>query len=206
MLAVWSVTSAMTTYMSALNRAYEADDSRGFARKRLVAVLMAGVIAGATLLVAVLLILGPHIQEWVGEALAIEGLLSWAWWIAQWPLLAVGLLAAFATLLYFGPDVDQRRWRFVTPGSLIALVVWLLASGGFALYTNYFGSYNKTWGSLSAVIVTLTWLWLTALRFFGGELNAEVERAARASSDDPNCPAHHGPMRVAAVDERPLSR
>ena len=66
---------------------------------------------------------------------------------------------------YFGPDVDQRRWRFVTPGSLIALVVWLLASGGFALYTNYFGSYNKTWGSLSAVIVTLTWLWLTALRF-----------------------------------------
>ena len=179
-LAVWSVTSAMTTYMSALNRAYEADDSRGFARKRLVAVLMAGVIAGATLLVAVLLILGPHIQEWVGEALAIEGLLSWAWWIAQWPLLAVGLLAAFATLLYFGPDVDQRRWRFVTPGSLIALVVWLLASGGFALYTNYFGSYNKTWGSLSAVIVTLTWLWLTALALlFGGELNAEVERAAR---------------------------
>ena len=165
---------------------------------------MAGVIAGATLLVAVLLILGPHIQEWVGEALAIEGLLSWAWWIAQWPLLAVGLLAAFATLLYFGPDVDQRRWRFVTPGSLIALVVWLLASGGFALYTNYFGSYNKTWGSLSAVIVTLTWLWLTALALlFGGELNAEVERAARASSDDPNCPAHHGPMRVAAVDERP---
>ena len=179
-LAVWSVTSAMTTYMSALNRAYEADDSRGFARKRLVAVLMAGVIAGATLLVAVLLILGPHIQEWVGEALAIEGLLSWAWWIAQWPLLAVGLLAAFATLLYFGPDVDQRRWRFVTPGSLIALLVWLLASGGFALYTNYFGSYNKTWGSLSAVIVTLTWLWLTALALlFGGELNAEVERAAR---------------------------
>lgn len=177
-LAVWSVTSAMTTYMSALNRAYEAENSRGFARKRLVALLMAGVIAGATLLVAVLLILGPHIQEWVGEALGIEGLLSWAWWIAQWPLLAVGLLAAFATLLFFGPDVDQKRWRFVTPGSLIALVVWLLASGGFALYTNYFGSYNKTWGSLSAVIVTLTWLWLTALALlFGGEVNAEVERA-----------------------------
>jgi membrane protein len=179
-LAVWSVTSAMTTYMSALNKAYEEDDSRSFARKRLVALLMAAVIAGATLLVAVLLILGPHIQEWVGGALGIEGLLSWTWWIAQWPLLAVGLLAAFATLLYFGPDADQKRWRFVTPGSLIALLVWLLASGGFALYTNYFGSYNKTWGSLSAVIVTLTWLWLTALALlFGGELNAEVERAAR---------------------------
>jgi membrane protein len=176
-LAVWSVTGAMTTYMAALNTAYERQDGRGFVRKRLMALIMAAVIATAALLVAVLLILGPHVEHWLGDALGIEGPLSWVWWVAQWPILAAGLLAAFAALLYFGPDVEHRRWQFVTPGSLITLVAWLLVSGLFAVYTNSFGSYNKTWGSLSAVIVTLTWLWLSALALlFGGEVNAEVER------------------------------
>jgi membrane protein len=183
-LAVWSVSSAMTTYMSALNAAYEQEDSRGFLRKRLVALTMAAVIGFAVLLVSVLLILGPHVERWLGDALGIESALSWAWWLAQWPLLAFGLLAAFATVLYFGPDGDRRRWRFITPGSLITLVLWLLVSGGFALYTSHFGSYNKTWGSLSAVIVTLTWLWLSALALlFGGEVNAEVERPEEGTDE-----------------------
>jgi membrane protein len=177
-LAVWSVTGAMSTYMNALNAAYERADRRGFVRKRLVALAMAAVIAGAALLVAVLLILGPHVERWLGDALGIEGALSWIWWVAQWPILGIGLLAAFAVLLYFGPDVEHRRWQFVTPGSVVTLVLWLLTSGAFALYTSAFASYNKTWGSLSAVIVTMTWLWLSALALlFGGEVNAEVERA-----------------------------
>jgi membrane protein len=183
-LAVWSVTSAMTTYMTALNRAYGVDDGRSFARKRLVALGMAVVIAFAGLLVGVLLIFGPHVERWLGDALSLEGVFSWLWWIAQWPILAAGLLAAFATLLYFSPDVVHSRWRLVTPGSLITLVVWIASSGAFALYTSSFGSYNKTWGSLSAVIVTLTWLWLSALALlFGGEVNAEVERPRLARDD-----------------------
>jgi membrane protein len=183
-LAVWSVTSAMTTYMTALNRAYGVDDGRSFARKRLVALGMAVVIAFAGLLVGGLLIFGPHVERWLGDALGLEGVFSWLWWIAQWPILAAGLLAAFATLLYFSPDVVHSRWRLVTPGSLITLVVWIASSGAFALYTSSFGSYNKTWGSLSAVIVTLTWLWLSALALlFGGEVNAEVERPRLARDD-----------------------
>jgi membrane protein len=181
-LAVWSVTGAMTTYMTALNRAYGVDDGRGFARKRLVALGMGVVIAFAGLLVGVLLIFGPHVEQWLGDALGLAGVFSWAWWIVQWPILAAGLLGAFATLLYFGPDVDHARWRLVTPGSLITLVAWIASSGAFALYTSFFGSYNKTWGSLSAVIVTLTWLWLSALALlFGGEVNAEVERPQPAA-------------------------
>jgi membrane protein len=181
-LAVWSVTSAMTTYMAALNRAYDVDDGRGFARKRLVALGMALVIAFAGVLVGVLLIFGPHVERWLGDALDLEGVFSWAWWIVEWPILAAGLLAAFATLLHFSPDVDHPRWQLVTPGSLITLVAWIASSGAFALYTSSFGSYNKTWGSLSAVIVTLTWLWLSALALlFGGEVNAEIERPPPAA-------------------------
>jgi membrane protein len=177
-LAAWTTTSAMTTYMAALNMAYDRSDERGFVKKRAVALLLAVTIGAAVVLVAILLILGPYVERWVGDLLGLEGVTSWLWWVVQWPLLAAGLLVAFSLLLYLAPDVEHRRWQFVTAGSVVALVVWLVASIGFALYTRFFGSYNKTWGSLSAVIVTLTWLWLTGLALlFGGEVNAEAERS-----------------------------
>ena len=112
--------------------------------------------------------------------------MSAIWWAAQWPVLLVGLLAAFAALLYLGPDVDQPKWQFITPGALVAVVAWLAASGLFAVYTSMFGSYNKTWGSLAAVIIMLTWLWLTGLALlFGAELNAEVERSRELRQGKP---------------------
>jgi membrane protein len=176
-LALWASTSAMTTYMAALNTAYDRKDGRSFVRRRLIALGLVAAMGGAVALVVFLLILGPQAERAVGELLGIEGTLSWAWWVIQWPVLVGGLLVAFAVLHYFGPDVDQRAWRFVTPGSVIAVASWLAVSAGFALYTGLFESYNKTWGSLSAVIVTLTWLWLSGLALlFGGEVNAEVER------------------------------
>ena len=178
LLAVWSTTGAMTTYMAALNIAYGRDETRAFVRRRLVALLMAACIGVAFLLIAVLLVFGPTIQHYVGQALGVESMLGYVWWAAQWPILLVGLLAAFATLLYLAPNVEHPRWTFLSLGSAIAVATWLIASGAFAFYTAHFSSYNKTWGSLSAVIVMLTWLWLTGLALlFGGELNAEAERA-----------------------------
>jgi membrane protein len=185
-LALWSTTGAMTSYMTALNLAYERKDRRNFFKKRFVAVAMVACIAGAFLLIAVFLIFGPVIEKHVGNALGIGSFLKYVWWAAQWPILIGGLLAAFATLLYLGPDVDHPRWHFISPGAVVAVVVWLAASGGFAYYTSAFASYNKTWGSLSAVIVTLTWLWLTALALcFGAELNAEVERTRELRQGKP---------------------
>jgi membrane protein len=168
----------MTTYMAGLNIAFDRKDGRGFVRKRLVAVLMVFVAGFAVGLVAVFLIFGPVVQRWVGGVLGIEDVLSWLWWVVQWPILIAGLLLAFAVLHYFGPDVEHRRWQFITPGSIVTLIVWLVVSVGFAIYTGLFESYNKTWGSLSAVVVTLTWLWLTSFALlFGGEVNSEVERS-----------------------------
>jgi membrane protein len=178
-LALWSTTSAMTTYMTALNLAYEHKDGRSFVRRRLVALGLVAIIGLAFLLVAVLLIFGPPLERLVAShAGSASGAVAWIWWIAQWPILVAGLVAAFSTLLYLGPDVDLPRWRFLTPGALLATALWLAASGGFAVYTSSFGSYNKTWGSLAAVIVVLTWLWLAAVALLlGAELNAEVERS-----------------------------
>jgi membrane protein len=177
-LAFWTTTGAMTSLMRALNRAYDREETRGFLRQRLSAVVMVVVMLLAFALVFGLLVMGPALSGWIGDAVGLEAVLSWLWWVAQWPVLIVGLLAAFATVLYLGPNVDHPRWTFLTPGALFAVVVWLLVSGLFAVYTATFASYNKAWGSLAAVIVMLTWLWLTGCALlFGAEINAEAERS-----------------------------
>jgi membrane protein len=182
-LALWSTTGAMNSYMTALNIAYDRKDRRPFVRKRLVALVMVACIGFAFVLIAVLLIFGPTIQSWVGRQIGAETAVGWLWWVAQWPLLVAGLLAAFATMYWLGPDVDHPRWRFLTIGSGVAVGVWLAVSGLFAVYTSMFASYNKTWGSLSAVIVMMTWLWLTGLALlFGAEVNAEAERSRKLRS------------------------
>ena len=180
-VAVWSVTGAMNAYMLALNLAHKHKDRRSFLRKRVVALKMAVVIAFAFALVAVLTIFGPVVEHAIASRLGpAGGVLDILWWVVQWPILLAGLLVAFATLLYLGPDIEVRRWQFLTPGSLVAALLWIAASGLFAVYTATFASYNKTWGALSAVIVTLTWLWLTGMALLlGGEINAEVERSRR---------------------------
>jgi membrane protein len=187
-LALWSTTGAMTTYMTALNLAYERKDGRSFVRKRLVALTMVAVIGIAFLLVAVLLIFGPPLEQLVAShAGGASGAIGWIWWIAEWPILVAGLVAAFSVLLDLGPDVVRPRRRLLTPGSLLAAFVWLAASGAFAVYTSMFGSYNKTWGSLAAVIVMLTWLWLAAVALLlGAELNAEVERVREPQAAEPS--------------------
>ncbi len=186
-LAMWATTGAMTTYMTALNLAYERKDRRSFVKKRLVAGAMVAVIGFAFLLVATLLIVGPSIERLIAShAGGASGVVGWAWWIAEWPILLAGLLVAFSTLLYLGPDVEHRRWQFLTPGSVFATVVWLAVSGAFAVYTSMFGSYNKTGGSLAAVIIMLTWLWLAAIALLlGAELNAEAERSRELRAGEP---------------------
>jgi membrane protein len=127
-----------------------------------------------------LLVFGPHVEQWVGGATGVPSLVAWGWWTLQWPLLVGGILFAFAVALALGPDVDERRWQLVTPGAVTALVVWLIASSAFAIYTSRFGSYDKSWGTISAVVVTLVWLWLTsAALLLGAEINAEAQRADR---------------------------
>ena len=185
-LALWTTMGAMTSFMRAVNRAYDREEGRSFVRQRLVAVQMVIAMGVAFLLVFGLLVLGPVMSGWIGNALDIEGVMGWLWWVVQWPILLVGLLAVFATVLYLGPNVDHPRWRFITPGALFAVVVWLVASGLFAVYTSMFDSYNKTWGSLAAVIVMLTWLWVTGIALLlGAEINSEAERSRELRQGEP---------------------
>ena len=179
-LALWTTTGAVTTMMTAVNRAYDLDDERSFVRKRVTAVVLVVALGVAVLLVAGFLVLGPHVQRWIGEALDAERAVAWTWWTVQWPVLVLALTTAFALVFYLATDRRSRRWRVISPGAVVAVLVWLLVSTGFAVYTSQFGTYNKTWGSLSVAIVTLVWLWLSAIALlFGAEVNAEADRATR---------------------------
>jgi membrane protein len=180
LLALWTATSAMGGLMRGLNRVYGTKETRSFGKQRLTGLAILGCVLLAFALVFGLLVLGPVLSTAVGDATDATTLVGWLWWTLQWPIVLLGLLLAFAAILYFGPNVEVPKFRFITPGALLAVVVWILASGLFALYVGLLGSYDKTWGSLAAVIVMLTWLWLTALALLlGAEVNAEAERSRR---------------------------
>lgn len=186
LLALWTATGAMNALMRGLNVAYDRKETRNFIKLRVTAIGMLACMLLAFGLSFGLLVLGPHVTDWIGSAVGIESVLGWIWWTLQWPVLIGGLLLAFAGLLYLGPNVDHPKFRFITPGSLFAVIVWLLASGLFAVYVSMFDSYNKAWGSLAAVIVMLTWLWLSALAIlFGAEINAEAERSRELREGQP---------------------
>jgi membrane protein len=155
-------------------------------RKRLLALLIVFALMAAATVVGCFLVFGPYLERWLGDATSQPGLVSWLWWTLQWPVLVLALLAAFAVLLYLGPDVEQPDWKWVTPGAVVAVVIWLVASGAFSLYASRFGSYEKTWGTLSAVVVMLIWLWLTNVALLlGAEVNAEVEALAQQRGEGP---------------------
>ena len=184
-LALWSLSGAMQNVMWALNLAYDRSETRGFVRRRLVAAGMAVFALVASALALGLLVLGPDLSRWIGNAIGNRRATEIVWWAAQWPILIGGLLLAFGVIYYLGPDVKQK-WQFLSFGAVFAVVVWLIASGAFAYYASRFGSYNKAWGSLSAVVVMLTWLWISSVALLlGAEINAEAERSRELREGEP---------------------
>ena len=185
-LALWSLTGAMQNLMWALNIAYERDEQRGFIRRRLAALTMVVFALIGFALAFGVLVLGSQLSTWIGNALGATSIVKIVWYVAEWPLLIGGLMVTFGGLMHYGPNVQHPRWRFLTFGSVFAIVVWLVASAAFAYYVAKFGSYNKTWGALAAVVVMLIWLWLSAVALLlGAEINAEAERSHELRRGEP---------------------
>ena len=185
-LALWSASAGIAGLVEAVNIAYDEDETRSFVKKRGLAIaLTIGFlifIAVAIGLVAVL----PIVLDSIG--LGVVGQLFVG--IGRFVALVVVMLFALALLYRIGPDRDAPKIRWATPGALIATVIWIIASVGFSLYVNNFGSYDKTYGSLAGVVVLLLWFWITALVvLLGAEINAESEeQTARDSTMGPEQP------------------
>jgi membrane protein len=128
-------------------------------------------------LVLVAIVLTGPLADAVGDEIGISGTLVTLWQFAKWPLLVIVIVIMLAFLYYAAPNVKQPSFRLLTPGSGLAIVVWTIASVGFAIYVANFGSYNKAYGSLGGAVVFLIWLWLSNIAvLLGAELNAEIER------------------------------
>jgi membrane protein len=181
--ALWTSSSALTAIIDSLNRAYDVEEGRPFWKVRLTAM---GLTVGLSVFIVVALVLltfGPQLGGWVADLVGLGRVFELTWNILRWPVIVGLLVVAIALVYYFAPDVEQE-WKWITPGSACAVLGWLLASLGFAFYVNHFGSYNATYGSIGAVIVLLTWMYVSGLLLLvGGEINAEIEHAAPSGKD-----------------------
>jgi membrane protein len=168
--ALWSASSGMKALITGVNLAYDEPEGRKFVKLRGLSILMT--LAAMVLLgVALALIVGfPAVPD------SWPAVLQWTAAVLRFVLLAVLLMAGLAALYRYAPDRDKPKWGWSSPGSVVATVLWVLASVGFSIYVNAFGNYNKTYGALAGVIILMFWLYLTAfVVLVGAELNAELE-------------------------------
>jgi membrane protein len=177
LLAVWSASGYIAAFMRASNAIYNIDEGRPAWRK--ISTRLAVTIAIMVLLVlsALLVVLTGQFADQAGKAFGIGHTAIIIWDIAKWPVLLVIVSFMFSLLYWACPNVKQPGFRWISPGGVVAVVIWLVASGLFALYLSFSSSYNKTYGSLAAVIIFLVWLWISNLAvLLGLEFNAETQR------------------------------
>ena len=190
--ALWASSSGVTAIMDALNVAYDAVETRPFWRVRLTGILLTIGLAGFVIVSAVLVLYGGHMAEWAANLLGFGFAFEFAWKVLQWPV-AIGLmLLAMAIIYYVCPDVEQD-WRWITPGAAFAVVLWLFVSLVFKYYVTNFANYNAAYGSIGGVIVLMLWLYLSGIVILlGGEINSEIEAAARRQSRPGPAPQRGG--------------
>ena len=181
LFAVWTASRGISGMMNALNIAYEARDERSFLRFNGVALALTGLAVLGAIVALVLLAGVPAVASEIGLGRSADLPLG----IVQWLMMLALMLVALAVLYRYGPAREAAQWEWLSPGSLAATLLWLLATGGFTLYVSHFPSYDKTYGSLGGAAVLLTWLYISAfVVLIGGVINAQVERVlARQAAD-----------------------
>ena len=176
--ALWSSSAAMVAMIDALNKAYDVEDARPWWKQRLTAVLLTVGVAVFILASFALVISGPELAESIAARVGLGAAFEWTWKILQWPVVFALVSMAFGLIYYFAPDVDQD-FVFLTPGSVLATVLWLAGSLVFRFYVVNFGSYNETYGTIGGIMVLLLWLYISGLCVIvGAEMNAEIEHAS----------------------------
>jgi membrane protein len=176
--AVWSASGYVGAFMRASNAIYEVEEGRPFWKLRPVQIAITLVMMILVSIGAIAVVLTGPLAEQVGNVIGLGNAAVTAWDIAKWPVLVLLVSFVFSILYWAAPNVKQPGFRWLTPGGVLAVILWIVASAAFALYVASFASYNKTYGSLGGVIVFLIWLWISNVAvLLGAELNAEVERA-----------------------------
>jgi membrane protein len=186
-VALWSASGYVAAFMRASNAIYDVDEGRPIWKTIPVRILTTLALVVMLLIAAAIVVLTGPIANQVGQAFGIGHAAVLIWDFVKWPVLLVIICAMISLLYKASPNVQQPSFRWISAGGVIAVAIWLIASGAFALYVSFSGSYNKTYGSLATVIVFLVWLWISNIAILlGAEFNAEAqrERAIQAGMPD----------------------
>jgi membrane protein len=195
--ALWTASGYVGAFMRASNVIYEVEEGRGFVKLRPLQMLVTLVLILLLAIVLVAVVLTGPLASAVGSAVGIGSSAVTVWNIAKWPVLLAMVVVMIGLLYYASPNAKLRGVKSILPGSVLAVVVWLVASALFAFYVANFGSYNKTYGALGGVVIFLVWLWITNVAILlGAELNAEQERSKQLEEGTP------GAERELQVEER----
>jgi membrane protein len=185
-LAIWTASNYVGAFMRASNAIYEREEGRPFYKLRPIQLLVTLVLVMMAALVVLSLIVTGPVAQAIGDAVGLGDAAVTAWNIAKWPVMLVVVMLMLAILYWSAPNAKIHGFRWVSPGSVVAVVVWIVASAAFAFYVANFSSYNKTYGALAGVIVFLVWMWITNIAvLLGAELNAETERAREIEAGVP---------------------
>ena len=192
-LTLWAAAGAVTSMISALNGAYHVHDSRPWWKVRVRAVVITVVISGLAIAALAVVLMGGPLADFIAARIHLHTATVIAWKVLQWPAAVAFIMITFSFVYYFGPDLKEKHWYWVSPGSVFGVLVWLAGSFAFRAYLHFFNTYSKTYGSLGAAIILMVWLYVTAFAFLvGGEINAAIEHAA----------ADHGHPEAKAVGEK----
>jgi membrane protein len=181
--AIWAASSGIRSLMNALNVTYEVEETRPAWKLYALSVLYTIGLAALMIAATALMLLGPDAFEWLADQVGLGDAAVTVWTWLRFPVLIVLLMIVAAIVYYSCPNVDQP-FRLITPGAVVAVVVWVIASVGFSIYVSNFGNYNATYGSLGGVIVMLFYFYLSsAVLLLGAEINAELHRATRGEPE-----------------------
>jgi membrane protein len=175
--ALWSASGYVGAFSRAMNRIYEIGEGRPFWKLRPVMLLITlAAIVLVALVMLMLVVSGPLAQS-IGDQIGLGDQAVQVWNIAKWPVMVLAVMLIVAILYYATPNVQQPKFRWISIGAAVAILIWMVASAGFAFYVANFSSYNKTYGSLAGVVVGLVFLWLTNVALLlGAEIDSEIER------------------------------
>ncbi|MBS4077134.1 MULTISPECIES: YihY/virulence factor BrkB family protein [Pseudomonas] len=183
-IALYTASAGVRLMMSAMNAAYDVVEGRPIWKRFPLSVVYTVGIAGMLLMAAALMVLGPQVMGWIAAQVGLEEVIVTIWTIARWPVIVILMMVAVALIYYVMPDVKQE-FRFITPGSVLAVVVWIIASLGFAFYVKTFANYNAMYGSIGAIIVLLLYFYISAaVLLLGAEMNAVIEHMSSEGKDE----------------------
>jgi membrane protein len=176
--AIWSSSAAMVAMIDAMNRAYDIEESRPWWKVRLMAIGLTIGLAVFVVLSFGLVVAGPQLADWLAANFGFSSFFVTTWKVLQWPIAFALVVTGIGLIYYYAPDAEQE-WVWITPGSLIAAVLWLIGSLGFRFYVVNWGNYEATYGAITGVILLMLWFYLSGLVLIvGAEASAEIERAS----------------------------